>query len=262
MDFLAPSPLRPFVSAPTMTHDSVPSPSAAGNPAPRTWTEPRVRFWWIAAAVLLAIGIGYGIESFLDWRIEADLIEHGTLVQATVADHNGGPPRRVIDQNSAWDISFDLNGQKEVETDYPADTSVRRYNGDVIPIHVDPNNPEHWTNRATPPPLSQKLIGLPFILGMMALCVLFGIIRAMRLRKLSSEGTVGLARIISLGQSALAPRSYLARCAWADESSPTVYSVFVPRRVAPVVGDKIEIAASKTSALAILTGEIIHRATE
>ena len=52
--------------------------------------EPRVRFRGLAAAVLILIAIGYTVDAFRDWRTEADLIEHGTLVQATINEAGGG----------------------------------------------------------------------------------------------------------------------------------------------------------------------------
>jgi hypothetical protein len=221
--------------------------------------EPRVRFWGVATVVLLLIAIGYTVGAFHDWQIEADLINHGTLVQATINEAGGGIARRVIAEDAAWDVKFPLNGQTQVETGYPPYTDERRYNGDVIPIHVDPNNPEHWTNRPTPPPLGQRLIGLPFILGMAVICFLFAIIRAMRLRGICAAGIIGEARILSLGQSALAPRSYAVRCVWADERSRSIYSVFVSRRVRPAVDDIIHIAASQKSLLAMTVSDAIQR---
>ncbi|HWB54193.1 MAG TPA: hypothetical protein VG722_08370, partial [Tepidisphaeraceae bacterium] len=76
------------------------------------------------------------------------------------------------------------------------------------------------------------------------------------------SGNTGWARIISLGQSSIAPRSYTARCAWADEHSRTIYSVFIPRRVRPQAGDRVEIAASQKSSLAILVSDRIERKDE
>ena len=150
----------------------------------------------------------------------------------------------------------------QVETGYPPYTDERHYNGDVVPIHVDPNQPDKWTNRPTPPPLGQKLIGLPFILGMVVICLVFYLVRAMRLRGICTNGIIGKARILSLGQSALAPRSYAVRCTWADESSRNIYSVFVPRGSMPVVGDIIQIAASPKSLLAITISDTIEHGNQ
>lgn len=229
----------------------IPPPSSVIPFSARIWTEPRVRFWWIAAVALLAISIGYAIEGFLEWRTEADLIQHGTLVQATISEAGGAPPHRPITENAAWDVKFQLNGQTQVETGYPPDESAHHFNGDVVPIRVDPNDPEKWTNRTTPPPLSHNWVGLPFILAMGALCVIFALVRMARLRKAVREGRIGSAKILSLGQSALAPRSYLARCTWADESSSAVYTVFIPRSKSPTVGSEIQIAAAENSGLAM-----------
>jgi hypothetical protein len=219
-----------------------------------------VRFWWIAAVILFLVSVGFAVEGYLSWRTEADLIEHGTLVQATVTEAGGGLARRVIAEDAAWDVKFQFNGQTHLDEGYPPYTEIRQHNGDVIPIHIDPNDPDHWTNRPTPPPLSQKLVGLPFVLGMLVICLLFALVRMARLKKVCTQGKVGWATILSLGQSSLAPRSYTARCTWADDTSPTVYSVFVPRRIAPQPGDKIQIAASPKSTLAITISDAIEHA--
>jgi hypothetical protein len=180
-------------------------------------------------------------------------------VHATISESGGAIPHRVIPEDAAWDLKFELDGKTYSITGFPSASNERHYNGDVIPIRVDPNDPNHWTNRLTPPPLVRELIGLLFILPAVVICLLFGLFRGLHLRQISWTGTTGLAQILSLGQSAVAPRSYAVRCAWADERSRRIYTVFVPRGIAPKTGDRIEIVASPKSTLALLISDRIQR---
>lgn len=234
--------------------------SGRDNHLPRIWTEPRVRFWWLAVAVLIALGIGYSVDGFLDWKKEADLIHNGTLVQATIREAGGGLTHGLIPEDAAWDVKFTLNGLDKEVTGFPSVNDGRHSDGDVVPIYVDPADPAHWTNRRTAPPLVHELTGLLFIIPAILICFLLGVIRALRLGKIAQGSNTGDAQILSLGHSALAPRSYTARCAWTDERNRTIYSVFIPRHLQPQTGDTIQIAAAAKSSLAIVISEKIQRA--
>ena len=222
----------------------------------RIFFEPHVRFWWLAAAILTIGAVAYAISGLLDWRREVNLVEHGTVVQATINESGGAISHRPIAEDAAWDVKFTFNGTGYSLTGFPDVRSESHYNGDVIPIRIDPDDPTHWTNRQDPPSPASALFGIFIFLPVIIICLLLSYIRASGLRRAYVAGPAQWASAIKIGHSSLAPRSYLVSCVPADGQSRRIYHVYVPRNLLVQTGDLIPLVTkSSGSSLAFLMSE-------
>src|ERR1700690_3781944 len=94
-----------------LTPNSAAAPPPPPPPAPRplnklvlrrSWFEPYVRFWWLFALFLFATAAFYAVSAVLNLSTDQQLIEHGTLVQATV----GGTAARHLPAETSVDLTF------------------------------------------------------------------------------------------------------------------------------------------------------------
>src|SRR5688572_20913731 len=126
----------------------------------RAWAEPHVRFWWLAAAALMAAAVYMGVVAYLAWRRELWLVRNGTLVQAKIEQSAGETVAgRPITPEMPVLLSFDWNGQPRrtwglLEGRGPKEVILSKSS---VPIRVDPENPDRWTYRKEPPGLVADL---------------------------------------------------------------------------------------------------------
>ena len=140
----------------------------------RAWAEPHVRFWWLAAAALVAAGVYMFIVNYVAWRREAWLIRNGTLVQAKL-ERSGGEvlAGRPVEPEQGVLLSFDWNGRKHETwgTLRGRAPKVIILTKSTVAIRVDPADPDRWTYRKEPPSLAADLLGaaLAFALAPLAM---------------------------------------------------------------------------------------------
>jgi hypothetical protein len=202
-------------------------PRAGGGVA--SWTEPRVRFWWlIALGVFLAGAYVAGREVAL-WRHEVDLIRNGTPVQAEVRRANGySSPGKQLPPDAVVDLRYFVNGKQYEKTGFLRGRTEHIAVRKTVPIRVNPTDPDDWSGAVTPAVLWQQLTGalvaLPVFLGLAVVSVLRrrGALRAWR------RGEARAALVVESRHTALAPRSRLVRCTPAGTEDNRVVDVFVP----------------------------------
>ena len=125
------------------------------------WTEPRVRAWWLTALLLGIIGLKYVVVGAHTRTHEIWLIENGKRIDATVEwagnehlKHRKEAPDSVVRLQFQWDgkpyepAPKALEGRKNFIT-----------TASILPIHVNPNDPEDWTWLDAPLPLLSRVIG-------------------------------------------------------------------------------------------------------
>ncbi|HSZ59285.1 MAG TPA: DUF3592 domain-containing protein [Tepidisphaeraceae bacterium] len=198
----------------------------------RAWLEPHVRFWWLAAVVLLLAALYLLVSRYLAWHDSSRLITAGVPVPATVVEVDESVVRGKTEPgDKAVRLEYEYDGKKyEVSTAYLEGRKAEQFLiiGQPITIRVDANDPARWTPRQSPAPLGQELIG-----GMIALPVgiLIGLLslwlyrRTMRTWR-NGQAVAGL--VLSARHTALAPRAWSVRATPADEQDKRVITVFVP----------------------------------
>lgn len=215
------------------------------------WNEPRVRFWWVSAAVLLAIAASFALDKGSEWANWRRLILHGQQITAEVVEVGGITRNATMAPNSPVRLEFKLNGQtRTVSGTLEGRTEFIRTH-DHVSIHVDPAEPSRWTALMEVPPLSRQLLAtwitLPVALALLAMAA---VLRG-RLLRLWRDGQAESALVLHSQHSALAPLSRMVRCTPADESDTRVFSVFVPqRRGVPQRGQPMWIIRSGNRAMA------------
>jgi hypothetical protein len=135
-------------------------------------------------------------------------------------------------------LEFDWKGQKQsVGGVLEGRTEFIRV-GELVPIRVNPDDPNDWTARRVNAPLLPHLAGglVPIVLALPVFLVSFmkrrGLLRTWR------DGSVAEATVVSHSQTAIAPRSRVVRCAL-QGADRQIQSVYVPATKLPP-GSEVE----------------------
>jgi hypothetical protein len=110
-----------------------------------------------------------------------------------------------------------------------------------VPIRVDPNDPDRWTDRKTSPPLlARQLIPAAIGLPIVAVLGLLAFLKRGAAARVWRDGQAALALVVGTGQSPFAPRSRALRCTAAESSDKRVFTVYLPAGAAPLTaGDAV-----------------------
>jgi len=225
---------------------SAPIPAAAVNaplpPAPpprpvtsaanrRSWTEPLVRFWILATAVLLAIGGWFVTQQFVASRSEQWLIVHGSSVNAVLIEVNGDSRTGAkFPPGSPCTLKFDWQGQT-VNVHGMLTSNDFLTNGQTVQLHVDPNDPTDWTDRKEPEPLAHRLIAGAVIIPAALITALAAVLLRQRVLRVWREGQSFLYTVVDARYSALAPLSHTVRCVVSTGRDSTVITVHLPMKL-------------------------------
>jgi hypothetical protein len=218
------------------TDPAPPEPPRPVTPRARSgsWTEPRVRAWWLAAAGVLIVCLYFLTSRYLQWRKDMVLIRDGQPIEAYVYSADGYPiPGRRRPPTSPVELHYEVGGKKYQVQGYLTgrkDSFVVHTN---VPIRVDPDNPARFTAREEPTSLTLQLVGGLILLPFTALLAIVAFVQRARLLALWRNGRTLDAIVLDARHTALAPRSWLVRCAPADPEDKRVLSVYVPGRAQP-----------------------------
>ena len=215
----------------------------------RAWTEPRVRLWWLLALGVLAVMLYVVSTQAVAWWKERRLLTHGVAVQAVILEARDrlqsiSVPEKNMPPDSECTLQFThkgktyrVNGQldehmergQHVTTDDPANPRH------PVTLHIDPDDPERWTDRTTSPPLLKRvLVGMSIGLPIVALLALLAWLARRRAAEVWRSGAASTALVLSAGQTPVAPRARAVRCTPADSHDKRVFLVYLPAGVAPV----------------------------
>lgn len=197
----------------------------------RAWVDPHVRFWWAMGVTIAAIGIWLLWTSYAAWHRSELLIRNGTVVEATVIEAaEVSFPGKSMPPDSPVRLRFDWQGRPREVSGYlegrkPGDFILI---GSTLPIRIDPAHPDVWTARTVPTSLPLELIGALIALPIGLLLLLVSLVMA-RSRLLAwRDGAAVAALVVSARHTALAPRSWAARCTPADQADHRVFMVYLP----------------------------------
>jgi len=211
----------------------------------RTWLDPRVRFWLIVGGFLLLLFVYFSVARILEWRQEADLIRHGTLVSATVGMEGISRSGYVVPPGTPVILTFTANGQpQEVDGSLEGHTSPVS-TGETIQIRIDPNDPSRWTDLTEEKGLGGNLL-VPFLLlPIVPISLLVAWLKRRRLILAWTDGPVEAAVVALRHQTAVAPMSQVVKCAFRDREDKRLFVVYLPRGLAKLnPGDEIWLLAS------------------
>jgi hypothetical protein len=205
----------------------------------QSWREPRVRFWWLMAAIMTVVALSISIIETIRWSREAWLVNRGTVVQAKTYDHEGHIGGRRINPDILIDLEYEVAGKPYQVTGFlPVQEGFLR-NGGTITIRVDPDRPWQWTNRSASPSLRRELVGAIFLLPLIVIALLVGLYLRRRTLALWQRGEAEAVIVVDAKQTALAPRSWYVRCAWRDRRERALVAVYIPQRLARFSGGEL-----------------------
>jgi hypothetical protein len=211
----------------------------------RSWIDPRPRFWLIVAGFLLAIFVYFSIARVLEWRQEADLIRHGTLVTATVGVEGVSRSNYVIPAGTPVQLSFTVNGQAQQVSGLLEGQPGLVATGKTVQIRIDPNDPTRWTDLSEPTPLIGDLIGPLLILPIVPIALVLAWLKRKKLLAAWTSGHAEAAVVDDRHQSALAPMSHVVSCSFRDLPDKRIILVYLPRAFAKIQpGDVIWLLTS------------------
>lgn len=210
-----------------------------------SWTEPRVRLWWLMAAAVAATGLALLATRYLQWRSDTRLVREGMIVQAFIWASDGFPvPGRNRPPSSQVTLRYNVGGRDYEVVGYLEGRKEFYVTHTHVPIRVDPDEPSRWTARADPDPLWFRLLGGMMLLPAAVIFALVALLKRASMLRLWRNGRLVETVVIDSRHTALAPRSRFVRCAAIDPQDKLVRGVHVPRRAADVVpGDAVWLVA-------------------
>ncbi len=228
--------------------------SAPIEPAPRPLTSAASRAAWREAdvRVVLLIAMGFvvailavGVRQMVLGIGDRILLHKGVLVQASIDNIDGA--NRNVDRSVQryLTLSFTLPGDPAKHTvkgfSTPMPGMINQH--DIIPLRVDPNDVNNWTERAEPIPWLHAML-VPLLLSPIAL-LLVGV-AALRRRAFTSiyrDGATQVGNVRGVQRSALVPGQRIVRVVVAGGDG-RVIQVTVPAALAPAEdGATIELLA-------------------
>jgi hypothetical protein len=192
-------------------------------------------------------------EQFISNHQDSYHISHWTRISGTIdkiADSSRTTYRVTPDVLATIDSQItykDTAGVSHTKTGHLVGQLEPRHPSDVIPLLIDPADPERWTDRTELPSLAERIM-IPVILVPVAVSLgLIGLWQRKRLLKLWQTGVQREAKVLHVQQSATSPWSSLLRCAVINSRDNRLLRVTVPHRRAKLQpGDSIELITSAT----------------
>ena len=210
----------------------------------RAWTEPRVRLWWVLAVGLLALALYVVGRQTFGWLRERGLIANGIVTEALV-EQAGSSTTAVLQQpDSVAVLSFDRpDGSRHQVTGVLPEHMERGIGIPVtqtVTIRVDPNDPDLWTDRTTPPSARRQLVTAAVALPLVGVLVAVGVAKRQRALRAWRDGAASTALVLETRNTPVAPRSRAVRCTPADSSDNSVFRVYLPPGAPPAArGDAL-----------------------
>jgi hypothetical protein len=202
----------------------------------RSWNEPAVRGWWLSAAGVFVVAAWLLVDQLkvihdgryrLDhWhRIEAAKIEK--IGREKLTNFKATP--ETLSSTLATLSYTDNAGTTHRLEGYLVGQSAPLSPGSTIPILVDLDRPEHWTDRIKPLPVIEGMMG-PLLLAPLSLGLAgVALMQRRRILKIWQHGIQRAATVVSVGNSATAPLSTHLRCTLLESRDNRIVTVTVPR---------------------------------
>ena len=225
----------------------------------RTWTEPRVRLWWMMSLGVLLLTLYIVLTQAAAWWTERRLLTHGVAVQAVITRaqdrlNDITVPDKSMPPDSLCTLKFTLNGQEYEVRDQLKEHMERGKHvitgpDHPVTLHVDPEDPQRWTDRTSAPPLLRRLIGAAIGTPILVVLAAMALVRRRALLATWRSGPASTAMILEMGQTPLAPGARALRCTSADHGDKRVFTVYAPAGVGTIApGDELWIIRASPKA--------------
>ena len=202
-----------------------------------------VRIWLLLSIFMCVVTIVLTYNSAKTARDEQWLFTSGAKVDAKVLRIGLSKARNAPrDEALDVDLEFTLPGAKDVTT---VQGFLSRKPGgnvkldEIIPIHVDPNNPKLWTDLEKPIPFSIHFATLFGIVPITLLCLLGTWYNRSAMLKTYRNGTVRQATVLSTRLPALAPASKLVKFVLNEGDDLRIYQLYIPNHAEKVTKDDV-----------------------
>ena len=226
--------------------------SPALTPAPRpidarvrrrAWADPRVRSWWISAAVLVVLALSLAVQEYLAWSRLRRAITSGVSVQAKIiaVDNINTRLHTPVPRDSIATLQFTYSGHDYLEAGALTGLTTNNISvGDSVPVGIDPSDPDNWTTDREVAPLLPEQIGPALLLLAGGGAMLFAWLGRQSVLRTFARGTVVRGMVRSNKQTPIAPRCRSVGVAILP--SGRVMDVFVPPSLAAVaMGESIDV---------------------
>jgi hypothetical protein len=224
-----------------MSDQAVDAPALPQIPRPtnararrRSWAELPVRIWLILTVTIAAVTIWFTVTRVLASLDDRWLIEHGTPVVARFKIVNGDPVaghQFARKEPLPCVITIPVNGvAKDFEIRLEPKENAFAKVGAELPIRIDPDNPQRWTERTQANPWVNELRMVWLLAPLAALLLLvtvwkrYGVLRVWRDQPLA--GGV----VVDVRHTAVAPLSRLVRFNFSESDDRRVHAALMPTR--------------------------------
>jgi hypothetical protein len=204
----------------------------------RSWAEMPVRIWFVLAFTLAVVIVYFTLNQVMAGASEREMILNGIPVDAVVFQISGTTnPERGFPRNEtlAAKVRYRLPDEQSDRAVGGSLSIVSQPNaaihpGDHIPLRIDRNDPNHWTDRIEPRNWFVELSVVLLLFPLLALLLVIAMLQRARILRIWRHGDLAEATVVEIRQTALAPFSRLLRFTVNDGSSSRVCSVLVPTR--------------------------------
>jgi hypothetical protein len=209
-----------------------PDPPRAVTPAIawRIRTEPAVRVWWLAAALMTFIAIVYAGNQMYDRHKVSQLIEHGTPAVGKIIGFvlKTSPGQRVDPNEPGVTIEYPDPAGKPMRSSAGVMHTASTV-GAKVNLHYDPADPLVWTDQTAPPGWIETVFGAMFILPIALVLGLIAWWQTTRIRNTWQTAPAYAAVVTDRKQTPVAPMSWAVRCSLRDGNDRRLFVVHVPR---------------------------------
>jgi len=204
----------------------------------RAWGDPSVRFWWLLAVALLLLAPFVGTPPVRRWQTLSRLAEQPPVQARLIRNQREAIIGRPVLPGDSVQIEVQQGGRQRQlwgTLDGWARGPLPRM-GETIEVRLDPDNPDVFAVVHQVPPLISALATGIAVASVAVLPMLIAVVLRRRVLNVWRMGEARTAAILDRQSTALAPRAWAARCAWADEESgerpdKAIFRVFVPKRL-------------------------------
>lgn len=203
-----------------------PAPAAASPPRPltprgrrRSWNEPTVRAWLLMALAMFLVTAGsllyeLSVARTARYRIaQWKRVDNAQLIQ--LGDSHRESYRVPPDQLATLPVKLeyvDAKGATHELTGHLTAQAEAVHPTKIVPILVNPADPEQWTDRVSPPPVFEQLFGLMILLPLLVMLVAAAVWQRWRILALWRGGVAREGTVVYRRHSAVAPRSAILYC--------------------------------------------------
>ncbi len=178
------------------------------------------------AACVVIVFLFYVGDRLWDREIERRLIRDGVSIQAKmVGNGNKAIHGQTFVPGDIINVEFDWKGQ---DIRQPGPLHHPAAVGEVITIHVDPNDPAVWTDLSeTEPLLASMFVGFLF-LPVAPIVFFLAWLKQKTVRAQWENGEAMVAVVDERRQTPVAPLCYAIRCSFRDQRDKRLFTVYVP----------------------------------